>query len=46
MSGEIIDRELYDHASSMENINVVDNPNYALFLPELEQKILNCRETY
>ncbi len=36
-SGEVQARELYDHESdSQENINAVDNPEYATHLPELE----------
>ncbi len=46
VSGEILDRELYDHASSGENVNVVNNPNYAPFLPELQAKISQFSSTY
>ncbi len=46
-SGELLDRELYDHETDpAENENVIDDQQYADELPGLENKIDFYRENY
>jgi iduronate 2-sulfatase len=46
-SGELLDRELYDHLNDpAENKNVISNERYAEQLPALEALIQNYRDNY
>ena len=43
-SDSLLDRELYDHRqNSREEVNIINDPSVAEYLPELEQMIYNYR---